>query len=92
MKKILLIIGILVILMTSTGCMRIVNDGEVGVKKTLGNYNDLELGTGLKFFVPFISWIEIVNTKLITVEEAVQVPSEEGLIVTLDVSVRVPNS
>lgn len=86
-KKIFLLMCLIFILFGTTGCFRIINDGEVGVKKTLGNYKDEELRTGFKVFIPVISLIYKVNTKLITIEEKISVPSKEGLMVDLDVSV-----
>jgi prohibitin 1 len=65
----------------------IVSDGEVGVKKTLGRYNTNELSSGIHFYMPIITQVSKVNTKLETIEENVKVPSQEGLIVTLDVSI-----
>ncbi len=86
-KKTVLILVIIAILFLANGCVKVISDGEVGVKKTFGNYNDEELGTGLKFYIPIVSSIYKVNTKLITIAEKVSVPSKEGLIVQLDVSV-----
>ena len=65
----------------------IIDDGEVGVKKTLGHYDNEEIGTGVKLYIPIITQIYKVNTKLLTIEETVSVPSKEGLMVDLDISV-----
>jgi regulator of protease activity HflC (stomatin/prohibitin superfamily) len=80
----LVVIFAVIILAIST---TVITDGEVGVKKTLGNYDDDELGTGLKLYMPIISTIEKVNVKKENVKEHVSVPSEEGLMVELDASV-----
>lgn len=64
----------------------IIKDGEVGVKRTLGNYKDAELDSGLKFKAPLITQIEKVDVKKQNIKEKVSVPSEEGLMVDLDAS------
>ncbi len=65
----------------------IVSDGYVGVKQTLGNYNDEELGTGVHIVFPIISSIKKVDVRKTTISESVEVPSKEGLIINLDMSV-----
>ena len=75
--------GLLFLFLATT----IVDDGEVGVKKTLGNYNDEELTTGVNFKMPIISRIYTVDVKKTTLEEHVTAPSSEGLIVELNTSV-----
>ncbi|MCA9495662.1 MAG: prohibitin family protein [Nanoarchaeota archaeon] len=65
----------------------IIPDGFVGVKQTLGNYNDNELGTGVHIVIPLISSIEKVDTRKVTISEMVEVPSKEGLIINLEMSV-----
>lgn len=67
--------------------VHIVPDGFVGVKQTLGNYNDQELGTGVNLVIPFMSTVYKVDTRKITISEAVDVPSKEGLIISLEMSV-----
>lgn len=81
-----IIIAIFAIMLLSRSFV-VISDGEVGVTRTLGNYDNDELKTGLNFFVPFITDVTTVNTKLMTIEEKISVPSQEGLIVELDVSV-----
>lgn len=86
MKKIALILGFILVMLATTGCFRVVSTGEVGVKKTLGKINPNELGDGLHIFMPFVSWIEKVDTKTQEVKETASVPSNEGLTIGLDVS------
>lgn len=69
------------------GCFRVISDGEVGIRNTLGNYNDEELNTGFKLFIPVISFINIVNTKTQELTETMIMPTSEGLDVQVDVSV-----
>lgn len=83
-KRIILTVVIIILLAM---IIRIVDDGEVGVKKTLGHINDNEVGTGVTLLVPFIQSLEIYDVKTQEIKETATVPSSEGLIVTLDVSI-----
>lgn len=65
----------------------VISDGFVGVKQTLGNYNDEELRTGVHILIPGISTIQKVDTRKVTISESLEVPSKEGLIINLDMSV-----
>lgn len=76
----------LVVLVAFLG-VHVIDDGFVGVKQTLGNYVDDELGTGVHLVIPFLSTISKVDTRKITISEAVDVPSKEGLIISLEMSV-----
>ncbi len=77
----------------AAGCT-IVEDGQVGVRKSLGKISDEPLGSGVQLNVPYFASTEVWSTKIMEVEETADVPSSEGLIVQLDVSVlfRVPAS
>lgn len=71
-----------------SGCgTRVVEDGQAGVKADFGKIKETPLNTGLHFYIPMITWIEVWNTKTQEIKETAQVPSSEGLISTLDVSV-----
>ncbi len=67
--------------------LTVISDGEVGVKKTLGNFDDVEMKRGLKVYIPIITKIYKVNTKEMIINEKMSVPSKEGLMVELDASV-----
>ena len=72
----LVIVGAVLLIMS----IKIIPDGFVGVKQTLGDYEDTELGTGIQFKYPLIASIKKVDVKRTTIVETVQVPSSEGLI------------
>ena len=74
-----------------TGCA-VIEDGKTGVKNDLGNISDQPVSTGIHFFIPGITSIEQWNTKTQELKEQARVPSSEGLISELDVSLlyRVP--
>lgn len=68
------------------GCAQ-VNDGEVGVKNSFGHISDKFLTAGWHKFNPLVTSIEIWSTKTQELKETSSVPSSEGLISELDVSV-----
>ena len=80
-------LGVLVLL-TASGCgLAAIDDGQVGVKADFGHIKDESLGAGWHWYVPMFSWIEVWNVKTQEIKEQAQVPSSEGLISQLDVSV-----
>ncbi len=82
------IIAFIVITFIASGCsVKVIEDGEAGVKATLGKIEDKPLGPGWYIFFPIVSWIEKWNVKTQEIKETASVPSSEGLISTLDVSV-----
>ena len=86
MKKYALLMVLLV--MFGSGCgMKVVEDGQTGVKADFGKIADAQLDTGVHFYCPLVSWIEVWNTKTQEIKETANVPSSEGLISSLDVSV-----
>ncbi len=64
----------------------VIEDGEVGVKKTFGSIDDEPVGQGVTFQIPVARIVETWNVKLQEIKETAQVPSSEGLIVGLDSS------
>lgn len=69
-----------------SGCAEI-QSGEVGVKRSLGKISETPLNAGWHIYNPLISQIEIWDVKTQELKEQAQVPSSEGLISSLDVSV-----
>lgn len=86
MRKIGLVFALSFLVLTS-GCITTVSTGQVGIKHRWGTYDPNELGTGLKLYVPFMEGISKINVKTQDLKEQVTVPSNEGLMVGLDVSV-----
>lgn len=71
-----------------SGCGLVgIEDGEGGVKANFGKISDKPLDTGWHFFVIGVTWIEKWNVKTQEIKEAANVPSSEGLISTLDISI-----
>ena len=76
------------VLLTSTGCPRIIEDGEVGVVTSFGDIDPEELADpGLYLYVPLFRKISIYNVKTAEMKETMQVPTADEMLVGLDVSV-----
>lgn len=85
MYKLLLALMVLPIL---TGCGLVgIEDGQKGVKADFGKISEQPVDTGWHFFFPMITWIEVWNVKTQQIEENANVPSSEGLISKLDISI-----
>jgi len=81
------IIMMLVLIPLLTGCgVRGIEDGQKGVQLDFGKIVDEPIGTGWHWFNPFVTSIEVWNVKTQQIEEKADVPSSEGLISNLDVS------
>ncbi|MDX2135174.1 MAG: prohibitin family protein [Saprospiraceae bacterium] len=65
----------------------VVREGQAGVKRRFGTYNDKPYTSGLKFFNPFTSSIVKVSTQTENLEVQVDIPSKEGLTIRSDVSI-----
>ncbi len=86
--KIFVILGVMFgLLLLFVVRLTVISDGEVGVKKTLGNFDNTELKSGIKVYIPILTKIYKVNTKETIINEKISVPSQEGLMVELDASV-----
>ncbi len=88
MKRLFLLLFAGFILFSLSGCAVIgIEDGQGGVKADFGKIADEPIGTGWHWFCPVFSWIERWDVKTLEIKETAQVPSSEGLISTLDVSI-----
>ena len=67
------------------GCV-VIEDGEVGVKKSFGSISDEPVGQGVTIQIPVVRTVTPWNIKLQEIKETASVPSSEGLIVGLDTS------
>jgi regulator of protease activity HflC (stomatin/prohibitin superfamily) len=85
MRRWTTILALLVLTTTSSACV-LIEDGEVGVSKSFGAISDEIVPQGVAFVVPVARQVETWNVKLQEHKERAQVPSSEGLIVGLDVS------
>ncbi len=69
------------------GCGMIIEDGQAGVSGVLGHIADQPLDSGWHWYLPGFSWVEPWDVKTQELKESASVPSSEGLISSLDVSV-----
>jgi regulator of protease activity HflC (stomatin/prohibitin superfamily) len=88
MKKLLMTVVVLCFIVSLSGCGLVgIEDGQGGVKADFGKIADEPVNTGWHWFIAGISWIEVWNVKTQELKETANVPSSEGLISTLDISV-----
>ncbi|MDX2072348.1 MAG: prohibitin family protein [Haliscomenobacter sp.] len=76
----------LVVLSFATSCT-VVRQGEVGVRRTLGKYNDRPIKDGVRFFNPFVTTVIKVPTQTVNLEVSLNIPSKEGLTIQSEVSI-----
>ncbi len=82
------IIALLGLVGSSTACLRIVEDGEVGVVTSFGDIDPEELAEpGLYVSIPVMRNISLYNVKTLEAKETMQVPTADEMLVGLDVSV-----
>jgi prohibitin 1 len=65
----------------------VVRQGEVGVKRTFGKYNDQIYTSGLRSYNPFTSQILKVSSQTTNLEVQLDIPSKEGLTIRSEVSI-----
>ena len=65
----------------------IVREGEVGVKRTLGKYQEKSVDKGVAFYNPLITTIQKVSTQTENLEVRLNLPSKEGLNIRADISI-----
>ncbi len=82
----LIILAVFCIILVASS-VQVIDDGQIGVKKTLGKISDTEVAPGLRFIIPGIQVLEIYDTKTQEIKETAAVPSSEGLIISLDASI-----
>ena len=80
-------IGIFVTLMVLASSCTVVRQGEVGVKRTFGKYNDKIYTSGLIGYNPFSSKILKVPALTNNLEVQLDIPSKEGLTIRSEVSI-----
>lgn len=81
-----LFFSLLAVALLQSNCM-VVRQGEAGVKRTFGKYNDKVYTSGLRGFNPFTSTIVKVSTQTENLEVSLNIPSREGLSIQSEVSI-----
>lgn len=69
-----------------TSCV-VIREGEVGVKRKLGKYDDNVYTSGLRGYFPAITTIETVSTQTNNIEVGIIIPSKEGLSIRSEISI-----
>jgi regulator of protease activity HflC (stomatin/prohibitin superfamily) len=64
-----------------------INQGEIGVKRTLGTFADKGYTEGLRVYNPFISRIIKISIQTENLEVGLNIPSKEGLNILSEVSI-----
>jgi regulator of protease activity HflC (stomatin/prohibitin superfamily) len=83
-KGLMLFLAIFAVLVTSCTVIR---EGEVGVKRKLGKYDDNIYTSGLRGYFPAISVFEKVSTQTNNIEVGIIIPSKEGLSIRSEISI-----
>ena len=65
----------------------VIREGEVGVKRKLGTYDDMAITSGVKGFNPFTTTIIKISTQTNNIEVQVVIPSKEGLSIRSEISI-----
>lgn len=72
----------------ASGCgLAVIEDGQAGVRAEFGKIQTEPVGTGWHLYLPLFTWIETWDVKTQELKEVAAVPSSEGLISQLDISV-----
>src|SRR3989338_2174534 len=77
----------LILFSTAFVGFRQIEYGQAGVKIDFGKIQDEAVGTGWHFYCKLFTTIEVWNVKTTELKETASLPSSEGLISTLDVSI-----
>jgi regulator of protease activity HflC (stomatin/prohibitin superfamily) len=83
-----IVLGMIGVMAMTSGCgLTVIEDGQTGVKADFGKVAPQPLETGWHLYLPMVSWVEVWNVKTQELKEVATVPSSEGLISQLDISV-----
>ena len=80
------LLGLLILAFSVTQCT-VVREGEVGVKRKLGKFNNEPYSEGLRMYNPLTSRIVKVSTQTNNMEVSLAIPSKEGLNIRSEVSI-----
>lgn len=86
MKQVKSILLVLAVISFLSSC-KIVRQGEVGIKRTLGKVSNKSLPSGARFFNPFTQTILIVPIRSVNLEVNLELPSKEGVNVSAEISI-----
>ncbi|MCC5920428.1 MAG: prohibitin family protein [Cyclobacteriaceae bacterium] len=82
MKKLVLLLFVVATIFSCT----VVKQGELGVKRKLGKFQEKELSAGFYTFNPFTTVVLVVPVRTVNMEQILPLPSKEGLTVRTDIA------
>lgn len=88
MKKLLQITLMVFLVPSLTGCVKIVDSAQEGVKTSLGKIREDSLGEGVHFYIPIITKIRKIDMRERTVTVDTSTVSKEGLKFGISITVR----
>jgi prohibitin 1 len=77
---------LLIAVITLSGC-RVIRQGDVGVKRTLGKIHPKALEAGPRLYNPFVSVIFHLPVRTVNLEVNLDLPSKEGVNVNAEISI-----
>jgi len=86
MKNLILSLSIIGIAMLGSSC-KVIRQGEVGVKRSLGKIDDKTFTAGPRIFNPFLTTIIVLPENTVNLEVKLDLPSKEGLNVSAEISI-----
>jgi len=86
MRSITVVFAVLAVALILPSC-KVIRQGEVGVRRTLGKINPRVAEAGPRAFNPFVTTIITVPVRTINLEVALDLPSKEGVNVTAEISI-----
>lgn len=87
MKSLLNFLALTVVFLLILPSCTVVREGQVGVKRTLGKYQEKSIDQGVAFYNPFITSIQKVSTQTENMEVGLNLPSKEGLNIRAEISI-----
>ena len=87
MKSLFNFLALFVVLALVLPSCTVVREGEVGVKRTLGKYQEKSVDKGVVMYNPFITTIQKVSTRTENLEVGLNLPSKEGLNIRAEISI-----
>jgi regulator of protease activity HflC (stomatin/prohibitin superfamily) len=87
MKNQMSSLTLLALFILSLSSCVVIREGEVGVKRKLGKYNNTVYTSGLKGYNPLITTVERISTQTNNLKVAIIIPSKEGLSIRSEISI-----
>lgn len=86
MKKVLINSLMFMLIISLSGCA-VIRQGEVGVKRKLGKYDDRPYTEGLRMFNPITTTVVKIPVRTENLEVGIRLPSKEGLNIGAEISI-----